>query len=231
MDPQQADRLRALWKSGGDKYRSFFYALNEVQREIGPKALPRWCLRHLKLDLQVIDKARKLIDGIDAANIKADFAAAAAAEKAQRAADGAAKRQARASAKAQTRQQQQQQHRKRERAAKMPDADLQDLKARWFDADRRCRTGIENWIEGSIAKAKILCAMRAALPADQDFGAWVDANALGLNHSDRAALIGLGCLEEAELRDILTKSESRSYQLIWKAYRPLRVVGANAAVS
>ena len=69
---------------------------------------------------------------------------------------------------------------------------------RWNDADKMCQSGIDRWIEGSIAKAKVLCAAREKFTADQDFGAWLDQNGIGLNDHDRAALIGLGRMEEKQ---------------------------------
>jgi len=236
MEPQQAERLRAFWKKGRDHYRSFFCELDLVRKEIGDKKLPSWCLNNLHLGMATIDNARKLIGGIDAENIKRDFAKAKEAEKAQRQAekaqrdrDAAAKRsqerEQRFTAKEhrQRHQQQQQQHRKGEDRAKHPGV-LAQLLEMWFSADKRCSAAIENWVEGSIQKAKTLCAIRAALPADQDFGAWVDQHKLGLSKDDRAALIGLGYLDEDTLRDILTKSESRSYRVIWRDHRPLKLV-------
>jgi hypothetical protein len=85
--------------------------------------------------------------------------------------------------------------------------------------------GDELWLEGSIAKAAILCAARAKFPANQEFGAWLEEN-IELENQERVALIGLGGLGEKRLREILTTTSSRSYQYIWRDNKPpsLRVV-------
>jgi hypothetical protein len=96
MDPQHAHKLQVLWKSARDKYRSFFYVLEEVRSEIGDEALPEWCRDNLHIRLPVISKSTKLLRGTDAEKAKADLAAALAAankaEKEQRIAETAAKR-------------------------------------------------------------------------------------------------------------------------------------------
>jgi hypothetical protein len=53
---QQAQRLRALFKSGEDKLLSFYTVLGEVRQEIGYKELPNWCLRKLGIGFSVIEK-------------------------------------------------------------------------------------------------------------------------------------------------------------------------------
>jgi hypothetical protein len=79
---QQADRLKALWKSGRDKYRSFFVVLNEVRQEIGDEALASWCFDELSIGFSVITKTADILNNkIDTAKIKADLAAASRAEK------------------------------------------------------------------------------------------------------------------------------------------------------
>ena len=84
MDNQQIERLLALWKSGRDKYRSFFAVLEEVRQEIGNDALPAWCRMNLQIGLSVITKARCLLTETDADIVKQNLAATLAAERAQK---------------------------------------------------------------------------------------------------------------------------------------------------
>jgi regulator of replication initiation timing/molybdopterin converting factor small subunit len=74
--PEQAERLRALWKSGRDKYVSFFAVLSEVKREVGDDKLSDWCFYELRIPLPVIVRAHGLLTEADAARVKADLAAA-----------------------------------------------------------------------------------------------------------------------------------------------------------
>lgn len=82
---EQAHRLKALWKSGRDKYRSFHAVLNEVRKEIGSARLGHWCVRELGISLSVINDTTKILGGIDAANAKAELKAAIMADKAREA--------------------------------------------------------------------------------------------------------------------------------------------------
>jgi hypothetical protein len=270
MDTQQVERLRALWKSGREKYQSFFVVLNEVRQEVGDDALPSWCYHNLRIGISVITEMSKTLQTVDREVVKTDLAAANKLEKEKHAAEAMAKRKAREDAayareiekaeraknlaekraaaakadaehkKAQDAEKTRQQRRKnpKERGAgasaarqkralvsKLSEADLAELVKRFQKAENLCAGGIAQWIEGSVAKAMILCAARAAFTADQDFGVWIEANEIDLNHSDRAALVGLGRLGEEPFRVILSNTESRSYQLIWQQYRPLKVVG------
>jgi hypothetical protein len=52
MDAQTPQRLKGLWKSARQKYDSFFATLEEVQREISPGSLSKWCLDNLHMDLK-----------------------------------------------------------------------------------------------------------------------------------------------------------------------------------
>jgi hypothetical protein len=83
MDNQEPERLLALWKSGRDKYRSFFAVLVDVKREIGIDALPAWCRDNLRISLSIIENAIDLLAEIDAKTAKEHLAGAKAAEKAQ----------------------------------------------------------------------------------------------------------------------------------------------------
>jgi hypothetical protein len=81
MDIQTAGRLIALWKSGEDKYRSFFKVLNDVRLEIGNEALPVWCRRELGISLEIILSAVKIFDRADVAIERANFAEARKLER------------------------------------------------------------------------------------------------------------------------------------------------------
>jgi hypothetical protein len=70
------------------------------------------------------------------------------------------------------------------------------------------------WIQGSMAKAAILCEARARFTADKEFGDWLDAHEVDLKKNDRAALLSLGRLGQQRLEEILINTDSRSYQLI-----------------
>lgn len=269
MDIQAADRLRALWKSGRDKYRSFFTTLEEVRHEIGDEALPDWCFHNLHISFSVIESASKLIQSIDADKIRKTLAAAKETARQQRAAKLVAKRQQRdemarqkeiaeASHAAELarlqaekmqyeaecektenlkKRRESDRHNpakrgplagaKRDRrrdTAELESLSLKDLMVRFAHGTTICEKGDAMWVEGSIIKAKVLCRMRELMSADQDFGKWASDNIPELSHQDRAALVGLGRLETSVLRELLTSSTSRCYQLIWRDYRPLKLV-------
>jgi hypothetical protein len=257
----QANRLKALWKSGRDKYASFFTILEEVRQEIGNDALPGWCFHTLKLSLSVVTETRKVLTKTDADIVKRNSAAAVAAEKAEirmareanrKARDDAAlalqlerekraqilaeeklvteqKKKAVEHAKSETQKAKEPRTKRRQRNAaeftsEIADASLNDLIERFKKADALCQHGLNEWVEGSIAKAIILAAARKQITADQDFGAWCDAN-VNLSHQDRAALIGLGRLGEEKLREIFEVADSRSYRRIWEQHKPeLKIV-------
>lgn len=244
MDIQQAERLRALWKSGRDKYSSFFAGIEEVRREIGNESLPAWCVTNLQIGLVAITKAVNLLNEIDAQKAKAALSSANKAGQEQKRAYLNAQRKAKEEEKQQRehkkaelkkqvskkRRQKRRIERKQEIKSKSQEPhlyiknDLNSLKTQWIEADKLCKNAIEQWVEGSIAKVRILSKMRDALPADQDFGKWVNENIPELNNDDRSALVGLGCYEEITLRNILTNTDSRSYQLIWRTQRQPKVV-------
>lgn len=87
MENDQTQRLRALWKSARDKYRSFFTVLNEVRVEIGDAALPDWCLTELQIGLSVITKVATTLNDTDEALVRAEFAEAKRLEREKRAAE------------------------------------------------------------------------------------------------------------------------------------------------
>jgi flagellar biosynthesis GTPase FlhF len=95
MDNQTAERLRALWKSGRDKYTSFFSVLGEVRTEIGDEALAHWCLEELHVGITEIKTMAAVLSKSDAQRAKAELAAASKAENERRAAAAAAEKKAR----------------------------------------------------------------------------------------------------------------------------------------
>ena len=70
---QAVDRLRALWKSGRDKYTSFFAVLDEVRKEVGDDKFDAWCMRELMIGPSVITKVTGILHESDAKRIKADL--------------------------------------------------------------------------------------------------------------------------------------------------------------
>ena len=74
-EQQQINTLRALWKSGRDKYVSFFAVLDEVRQENGDDAMDEWCRSKLGISLGYIIKASSVLNNADKA-IKQSFAAA-----------------------------------------------------------------------------------------------------------------------------------------------------------
>lgn len=78
---QQSERLKALWKSGRDKYTSFFSVLNEVRSVVGDDALPNWCFDNLRIGISVIVNAGKLLTALDREIVQSDLAAAKKAER------------------------------------------------------------------------------------------------------------------------------------------------------
>lgn len=273
---QQTDRLRALWKSGRDKYRSFFTVLNEVRAEIGNDALPAYCRDELSIGLTVITSMTSVLGKMDETAVKADLVAANTAKNEQRAAEINNAKQVKLVAtrqrerdaevhrktmidekletfkaevelkKVQTRERERL-HRlndpeqvgtkstakrnKRAITTKLPDADLLALAERFRQAETLCDKSVALdekskafWIQGSMAKAAILCEARARFAADQEFGKWVADNALNIPRDDRQALINLGRLGVQSLQEILTNTETRSYRSIWQNQSRLRGV-------
>ena len=81
MDNQQAERLRALWKSGRDKYASFFTVLNEVRQQIGDHNMPEYCIKELQIGPSAIDNITGILSRADAAIARAELAAAKKVEQ------------------------------------------------------------------------------------------------------------------------------------------------------
>jgi hypothetical protein len=78
---QSADRLIALWKSGRDKYRSFFSVLNEVRREIGDEALADWCRNELHIGLSIIHNAAGFLTRTETIAVQKEMEAAIRLER------------------------------------------------------------------------------------------------------------------------------------------------------
>lgn len=252
MDAEQIARLKALWKSGRDKYRSFFTVLNEVRQEVGEAALPRWCYENLNIGLSVILEYAKLLGPIDEKIVKANLAAARQAEKHQHRLEKARRAtelaKARADKAAEDNRREKENHKGKTRktdrkntnkrgaksaasrarrrvVSNISEADLALMIEKFKAADKMCERGEELWIEGSIAKATILCAARAKFVNDQLFGLWCSESGITVSHQDRAALIHLGGLAKERLKQIFTTTERRSYQYIWQDVSRLHVVG------
>jgi hypothetical protein len=75
---EQVQRLRALWKSGRDKYRSFFAVLNEVRMEIGDDALKDWCFDRLRIAFSAINVTANILGDVDGKIARASLKAARA---------------------------------------------------------------------------------------------------------------------------------------------------------
>src|SRR5262249_5216190 len=82
--------------------------------------------------------------------------------------------------------------RKRQVLAAIEQLDDKGLIMRFKQAEAMCIKGDNFWVEGSIAKATILCAARDKYTVDQDFGTWLDKTGIDMSKPTRAALIGLG---------------------------------------
>jgi hypothetical protein len=72
-DDERINRLRVLWKSGRDKYQSFFRVLHEVRREIGDDNMAKWCFTNLDLGLSVIERVSGVLLKVDRDIVKAEL--------------------------------------------------------------------------------------------------------------------------------------------------------------
>lgn len=61
-----AHQLNTLWKSGRDKYVSFFTILGQVRNEVGSDALNQWCIINLRLHIDTIVRILGLLRETDA---------------------------------------------------------------------------------------------------------------------------------------------------------------------
>ena len=83
-DNQQAARLLALWKSGRDKFSSFFAVLEEVRQEVGDDDLARWCREELLIGISAIVKMQEVLKKADAERVRASLAGATESARRQR---------------------------------------------------------------------------------------------------------------------------------------------------
>lgn len=73
-----------------------------------------------------------------------------------------------------------------------------------------------SWVDKSLALMEALREGRERFPSDRAFGAWLTES--GHDHwkkDARAALIGLAA-DPLQARELLTKTDRRSYELIWR---------------
>jgi hypothetical protein len=80
-EEQTINSMKALWKSGRDKFRSFLTQFGEVDRELGPAAMDDWCIHKLGIGLDAITKVTGIFEHLDERNAKAILAPAVRAEK------------------------------------------------------------------------------------------------------------------------------------------------------
>ena len=80
-----------------------------------------------------------------------------------------------------------------------------------------CVKAREEWTKATLTLAERLYEARNRFGDNQGFSDWLAANSLGketLSHQDRAALINIG--EHIDVaRDIIEKSDRRSWRLVW----------------
>src|SRR5262249_14494296 len=152
-----AERMKALWRSGQDKYNSFFYCLNEVRGHVGDDALMEWCFENLKISITKINLARDLLRKIDAEKVKEDLRASNEAAKQKR-------REDRERSGGKRPQRTKPEPPKEGRAE--PDA-LDALADAYKRAERLRDKGHDLWVKGSMTMAQSLAAARGQFLQDQ----------------------------------------------------------------
>jgi hypothetical protein len=80
----QVDRLRALWKSGQDKFHAFYATLNAVRQQVGDDKLADWCLDNCGIGMSRITQVADVLKKDDAARVKEELKAAKAHARQQR---------------------------------------------------------------------------------------------------------------------------------------------------
>ncbi len=81
---------------------------------------------------------------------------------------------------------------------------------------RRVSASKDEWVEGSLELIQALGEARGRFTANQAFGAWlVDNHHDHVSHQDRAALLGMA-RDLTIARDVLTRTDRRSYRHIWE---------------
>lgn len=95
------------------------------------------------------------------------------------------------------------------------DTKLDYIKQRIIAGHERANKGGVEWIEGTLEVAAAMLEGRTNKPADIGFSQWLKENSLNFyNKDERAALIGFAS-NIPLAREILTRSESRSYKALW----------------
>jgi hypothetical protein len=93
---------------------------------------------------------------------------------------------------------------------------LDSIKRRIREGHDRLKKGDAEWVEGSLQIAMALLEGRELVPANIAFSDWLKDNKLDFFHGhDRAALLKLAANLELA-RDVLSKTDSRSYRMIWQ---------------
>jgi hypothetical protein len=92
--------------------------------------------------------------------------------------------------------------------------DDDELAARIKEAEARRHGARLEWIEASLDLAGLLYQARNRYKSDNEFGDWLDRYEINIGHTDRAALVNLGCNLQA-MRKLLNETESTSYRRIW----------------
>lgn len=72
-EQEQIIRLCALWKSGRNKYQSFFAVLHEMNQTIGDEAMQMWCISKLSIGLDIMEKASGALHQVDRGHVKANL--------------------------------------------------------------------------------------------------------------------------------------------------------------
>jgi hypothetical protein len=99
----------------------------------------------------------------------------------------------------------------------VPKLSLDELASDIRDAFLTCVRAREDWTKATLKLAERLYEARSHFPSNQDFSDWLAREGFGkdvLNHQDRAALINIG--EHIDVaRDIIEKTDRRSWRLVW----------------
>lgn len=244
-EEEYIQRLQALWKSGRDKYQSFFTVLGEVRDQIGDKELDRWCYSKLLIGLEVIFKVTRILKEVDEAAARRELAAARVIAKEERRQERIKREQAKfereqekiarrkelATRKAEAidlekknAKKEEKQRRRQQRLLNLTDVNLENMIKQYHAAEKLVTSSHEDWIDGSFRKCKILAALRDLIPDNHQFGERLHDHDILLSKNERTAMIGLGRLDDESLRKILSEAETRSFRLIWEDVSKLKAV-------
>jgi hypothetical protein len=83
-EEEQIARLRALWKSGRDKFLSFFAVLAEVQAVVGDRDFDIWCISKLEIGAEAVSRLTGTLKKNDADVVRARLAHAVEFAKEER---------------------------------------------------------------------------------------------------------------------------------------------------